>query len=38
MWELNFTPSSFMSLGFESEKTWNPPESVRMAPGQFMNL
>ena len=35
---LNSMPSSVTFLSEESEKTWNPPLSVSMAPSQFMNL
>jgi hypothetical protein len=34
---LNETPSSVTVSVSAREKTWNPPESVRMGPGQFMN-
>ena len=38
MWEANFTPSSVILRREDREKTWNPPLSVRMGLGQFMNL
>src|SRR5262245_43849346 len=37
--DLNVTPSSSTdAIVSRSEKTWNPPESVRMGPSQAMNL
>ena len=35
-WLLNVTPSSVIWLMSASEKTWNPPLSVRIGPGQPM--
>ena len=37
-WFLNVTPSSVIFLFSANEKTWNPPESVRIGPSQFINL
>ena len=34
----NLTPSSLILRSAPSEKTWKPPESVRMGPSQPMNL
>ena len=34
----NTTPSSWTVRSPASDITWKPPESVRMGPGQFMNL
>ena len=38
MWEAKVTPSSLIFRSDARENTWNPPESVRMGPSQFMNL
>ena len=38
MWEEKVTPSSLIFRRDARENTWNPPESVRMGPSQFMNL
>ena len=35
MWLLKMTPSSVILLMSASEKTWNPPQSVRIGPGQL---
>ena len=36
MWEEKYTPSSLILRRDARENTWNPPESVRMGPSQFM--
>ena len=38
MWELKYTPSSFIFLIPDNENTWNPPESVSIGLSQFINL
>ena len=38
MCDWNVTPLSSILRKVASDITWNPPESVRIAPGQFMNL
>ena len=38
MCDLKTTPSSFISLVFDREKTWNPPLSVRIGFFQLMKL
>ncbi len=35
-WLRNVTPSASSFLNPASDMTWNPPESVRIGPGQFM--
>ena len=36
MWDWKVTPSGVIRASLASENTWNPPLSVRMAPGQRM--
>ena len=36
MWERKATPASLTVLNSARDITWNPPESVRMGPDQFM--
>ena len=38
VWARKVTPSSWMVRSWASDITWKPPESVRMGPGQFMNV
>ncbi len=38
IWELNVTPSEVTMVFFESDITWNPPESVKIGKLQFINL
>ena len=38
IWELKYTPSSFILLSPASENTWNPPESVRIGLSHTINL
>ena len=37
-WERNVTPLSSILRNCASDITWKPPESVRIGPGQFMNV
>ena len=37
IWLRNRTPSSLIRRSLASDITWNPPESVRIGPSQFMN-
>ena len=37
-WFLNLTPSSVISFLLAKLNTWNPPESVKIGPFQFINL